>query len=410
MTYQPEPLNTIPTGYINPLHRPLALRTDFNRVVLHRLERRKFVLTLDALVSIGGQKLSPRYFDLDRPCSPLPLTRENPRPESTDAQVRLAFCRSGQNGEESDFCKGRRGKSTSRTAFCQVHVCPTRLRGLCLHRQNDAGAGNPKRGGEKTPAPTANATRVTFRREYPPNARRVLLGEMKLSFNNTMPRLRRIRLLMTCLILIGSGCALTIHTAAAQNKPDAAGKDAKEKSADASDVAPLFVALDDLGELRVLNPLKFTADDLDKITAIIADSQAEYNRKLALNAAPALRQSVGHHPCGEEKSPRRNRAGLRRNHHESHDGLRGPPQRDRKRHAEIPVRKIAGGAERGASRGGGESRKRRIREDQRGRQQRHGRANFSISMCCASSWAIPASCRCSKRCEPPEESDTENGE
>ena len=109
---------------------------------------------------------------------------------------------------------------------------------------------------------------------------------------------RQAELLLACLLLTGG--ILSVRPAAAQDKadkpakPDPATKDKPapnaDKTADASDVAPLFVALDDLGELRVLNPLKLTADELDKMSAIITDSQADYNKKLVTTAAPLLRK------------------------------------------------------------------------------------------------------------------------
>jgi hypothetical protein len=37
------------------LHRALTVRANFNRVIFHRLKYRKFMLTLDALVTIRGQ-------------------------------------------------------------------------------------------------------------------------------------------------------------------------------------------------------------------------------------------------------------------------------------------------------------------------------------------------------------------
>ena len=100
--------------------------------------------------------------------------------------------------------------------------------------------------------------------------------------------------MLACLLLTGSG-VFSATPSLAQEKPDASSKgkptkDAADKSVDISDVAPLFIALDDIGELRVLNPLKLTADELDKISAIISDSQADYNKKLATTAAPALRK------------------------------------------------------------------------------------------------------------------------
>ena len=107
---------------------------------------------------------------------------------------------------------------------------------------------------------------------------------------------RRFRWLLACLLLTGGVCG--VRPAAAQDKPakpDPAGKDkpapSADKTADAPDVGPLFIALDDLGELRVLNPLKLTADELDKMSAIISDSQADYNKKLATTAAPLLRKA-----------------------------------------------------------------------------------------------------------------------
>ncbi len=121
--------------------------------------------------------------------------------------------------------------------------------------------------------------------------------------NSERGRGRRLILLAVGLIWvgIGSGLLLGIRPAWAQEKPAKGGdknapsdakSDAKDaKSADVSDVAPLFVALDDLGELRVLNPLKLTADELDKVAAIISDSQTEYNKKIAANAAPVLRKA-----------------------------------------------------------------------------------------------------------------------
>ena len=115
-------------------------------------------------------------------------------------------------------------------------------------------------------------------------------------FSIPFPAWRRGVSLLACLLLTGSGSVFNAGPAMAQDKPDASSKDkptkdAADKSADASDVAPLFIALDDIGELRALNPLKLTPDELDKISAIITDAQTDYNKKLAANSAPILRKA-----------------------------------------------------------------------------------------------------------------------
>ena len=92
-----------------------------------------------------------------------------------------------------------------------------------------------------------------------------------------------VRLLPLLFLLVG----INWGTARAQT----ASPPAKETpAATAQDIAPLFDAVDDLGEMRVLNPLQLTAEELDKMAAAIAESQAEYNKKMAATAAPILRK------------------------------------------------------------------------------------------------------------------------
>ena len=124
------------------------------------------------------------------------------------------------------------------------------------------------------------------------------MEKLIMRFSITFSAARRVGGLLACLLV--SGSLLSANPAAAQDKPDAGSKDkpgngaadkSPNKSADASDVAPLTIALDDIGELRGLNPLKLTADELDKMSVIIADAQTDYNKKLAANAAPILRKA-----------------------------------------------------------------------------------------------------------------------
>ena len=130
---------------------------------------------------------------------------------------------------------------------------------------------------------------------------------------------RRVSGLLACLLLTGS--VLSVNPAAAQDKPDAGSKDKPDKggaadkitdkSADASDVAPLTIALDDIGELRGLSPLKLTADELDKMSAIIADAETDYKQKTRYKRRPHPSQSLGRHSRGKEKSPCGNGSRLR---------------------------------------------------------------------------------------------------
>lgn len=45
------------------------------------------------------------------------------------------------------------------------------------------------------------------------------------------------------------------------------------------DVQDLMSTFDDIGELKVLTPLKLTPEQIDKITACVTEGQAEYNKK-----------------------------------------------------------------------------------------------------------------------------------
>ena len=85
-------------------------------------------------------------------------------------------------------------------------------------------------------------------------------------------------------------------------KPAPAAPEKDKKSVDATDVAPLFTALDDLGELRVLNPLKLTPDELEKMAALIAEAQTDYNKRLLANAAPAIRKVASNILAAKKKA------------------------------------------------------------------------------------------------------------
>jgi len=52
----------------------------------------------------------------------------------------------------------------------------------------------------------------------------------------------------------------------------------------------LFTDISDIDKLRVLNPLKLTADQLDKIIPIVKKAQTDYNAKLAEAAVPPIRK------------------------------------------------------------------------------------------------------------------------
>ena len=81
-------------------------------------------------------------------------------------------------------------------------------------------------------------------------------------------------------LLAGLCGSLAVPTAArAQTKDATAGKESAPDSV--QEIAALSAALDDLGELRVLNPLKLTPEELDAVSKAVADSQADYNKKLA---------------------------------------------------------------------------------------------------------------------------------
>lgn len=55
------------------------------------------------------------------------------------------------------------------------------------------------------------------------------------------------------------------------------------------EVAALYDDVSDIDKLRILNPLKLTADQLDSIIAAVKQSQDAYNKKLADAAVPPIR-------------------------------------------------------------------------------------------------------------------------
>ena len=58
------------------------------------------------------------------------------------------------------------------------------------------------------------------------------------------------------------------------------------------EVVKLFEAIDDIDKLRILNPLQFTAEQLESVIAIVERSQRQYNRTLADAAVPPV-QGIG---------------------------------------------------------------------------------------------------------------------
>src|SRR5438105_8233382 len=57
-----------------------------------------------------------------------------------------------------------------------------------------------------------------------------------------------------------------------------------------AEVSALFDDITDIDKLRVLNPLKLTPDQVDKIVAIIEKSQKDYNKALADAAVPPIKE------------------------------------------------------------------------------------------------------------------------
>lgn len=56
------------------------------------------------------------------------------------------------------------------------------------------------------------------------------------------------------------------------------------------EVAALFEDIADIDKLRVLNPLKLKADQIDRLISLVRKSQADYDSKLAAAAVPPIRQ------------------------------------------------------------------------------------------------------------------------
>src|SRR5947207_1203347 len=55
------------------------------------------------------------------------------------------------------------------------------------------------------------------------------------------------------------------------------------------EVTALFDDISDIDKLRILNPLKLTADQIDKLVDAIGKSQKEYNKALADAAVPPIK-------------------------------------------------------------------------------------------------------------------------
>ena len=95
---------------------------------------------------------------------------------------------------------------------------------------------------------------------------------------------------MAVLALLGGGVIgafyLTSHSAHAQAQSrTSAGQASKE-------VQELLVDLDDLDTLHVLLPLKFTPEQMDKLSAAITSAKTEYDKKYtALSSAPLLKMA-----------------------------------------------------------------------------------------------------------------------
>jgi hypothetical protein len=58
------------------------------------------------------------------------------------------------------------------------------------------------------------------------------------------------------------------------------------------DVQATFTDIDDIDKMRILNPLKLTADQLGKLAKIMKDSTADYNKKIADILVPRMRSSA----------------------------------------------------------------------------------------------------------------------
>jgi Spy/CpxP family protein refolding chaperone len=57
-----------------------------------------------------------------------------------------------------------------------------------------------------------------------------------------------------------------------------------------AEVAALFDDINDIDKLRILNPLKLTTEQIDRLIAAIKQAQSNYNKRLADAAVPPIRQ------------------------------------------------------------------------------------------------------------------------
>src|SRR5947209_3589866 len=89
--------------------------------------------------------------------------------------------------------------------------------------------------------------------------------------------MRRARILI-CVLLV-------VLAAAAARLPLRAQQESVPK-----EVTALFDDIDDIDKLRVLNPLKLTPDQIDKIIALIQQQERDYNAKLTEAAVPPIRE------------------------------------------------------------------------------------------------------------------------
>jgi hypothetical protein len=88
--------------------------------------------------------------------------------------------------------------------------------------------------------------------------------------------MRSIKVVLVC--LLAAALSAATRTARAQAEPPPA------------EVQALFDDISDIDKLRVLGPLKLTAEQLDKLIPVVKETQTTYNKKLAEAAAAPLRE------------------------------------------------------------------------------------------------------------------------
>lgn len=108
-------------------------------------------------------------------------------------------------------------------------------------------------------------------------------------FTRIHPVVSRLTSLMAALSVLGAGVAAfypTSHPAGAQGQAPAISTQPSKE------VQELQTDLDDLDTLHVLLPMKFTPEQMDKLSAAITSAKADYDKKyMALSSAPLLKMA-----------------------------------------------------------------------------------------------------------------------